>query len=57
MRMRHIRRAISPQVLDGVLLDLVWYDVNGIPVTWNIRIIDVASFDLIGTDGWPPDGL
>ena len=51
------RRAVSPQIGNGMVFNLCGFYSNLVPVTRYIRVIDVSPLDFVWTESWPPDVL
>ena len=54
-RQKYVRGTISPQVRDGVVLNLSRLDTYFVPVSWSIHVVYVAPLDLVRAECGPPD--
>ena len=52
-----IRRAITLDIGDRVILDLVGLDADDSPVARHVHVVDVAPLDLVRAQHRPPDVL
>src|SRR6266851_2446291 len=53
----NVRGAITADIGDRVILDLVGLDADDGPVARRVRVVDVAPLDLVRTQRGPPDAL
>lgn len=52
-----LRRTVAPEVSDSMALDFLWMNAECIPVSRNIRIVDVPANDLVRAKRRPPYNL
>ena len=52
-----VRRAVPPEIGDGMVFDFTWLNSNLIPIAGHLDITDKASLHFVGTQGRPPDVL